>query len=92
MRLASLAVLVQTGDAPSLILHGTIDDVVPFHQAELLVDAMKRAGNEVTLIPMAGVNHGAQSPMLPGNDDPFGTRDAVVEFFTRHLGPVSPQG
>lgn len=92
VRLASPAVLVQTGDAPSLILHGTIDDVVPFHQAELLVDAMKRAGNEVTLIPMAGVNHGAQSPMLPGNDDPFGTRDAVVEFFTRHLGPVSPQG
>lgn len=90
-RLASPAALVAPGDAPSLILHGTMDDIVPFRQAELLVDAMQRAGNEVTLIAMTGVDHGAHAPMLPGNDDPFGTERTVVEFFTRHLGPASFQ-
>ena len=90
-RLASPATLVAPGDAPSLILHGTMDDIVPFRQAELLVDAMQRAGNEVTLITMTGVDHGAHAPMLSGNDDPFGTERTVVEFFTRHLGPASFQ-
>ena len=90
-RLASPAALVAPGDAPSLILHGTMDDIVPFRQAEILAAAMGRAGNEATLIAMIGVDHGAQAAMLPGNDDPFGTERAVVEFFTRHLGPVSFQ-
>ncbi|MGI8485642.1 MAG: alpha/beta hydrolase fold domain-containing protein [Thermomicrobiales bacterium] len=87
-RLASPAALVAPGDAPSLSRQGTRDDIVPFRHAEILVEAMQQAGNEVTLITMTGVDHGAQAPMLPGNDDPFGTERAVVEFFTHHLGPI----
>lgn len=88
-RLASPAALVAPGDAPSLILHGTMDEIVPFRQAELLVEAMARAGNDATLIAMTGVDHSAHGHMYPESDDPFGTRQAVVEFFTRHLGPVN---
>lgn len=87
-RLVSPAQLVQPGDAPSLILHGTVDEVVPYHQAELLRDAELAAGNEVTLLRMPDVTHAAQLHLNPEHVDPFGTKPAVIEFFTRHLGPV----
>jgi dipeptidyl aminopeptidase/acylaminoacyl peptidase len=43
-RLASPNTHVSADDPPTLILHGSIDTVVPIIQAELLVDKLKEAG------------------------------------------------
>ena len=43
-RLASPNTHVSADDPPTLILHGSIDTVVPIDQAELLVDKLKEAG------------------------------------------------
>lgn len=43
-RLASPNTHVSADDPPTLILHGSIDTVVPIAQAELLVDKLKEAG------------------------------------------------
>jgi acetyl esterase/lipase len=45
-------------DPPFLIMHGTVDDTVPFNQSELLVDALRAQGARVTWQPVAGANHG----------------------------------
>lgn len=45
-------------DPPFLVMHGTVDDTVPFNQSELLVDALRNQGVRVTWKPVAGANHG----------------------------------
>jgi acetyl esterase/lipase len=44
-------------DPPFLIMHGTVDDTVPFNQSELLVDALRAQGVRVTWEPVAGAGH-----------------------------------
>lgn len=46
---------------PFLIMHGTEDRLVPFHQSELLRDAL--AGEDVTFVPVRGAGHG-----FPGDE------------------------
>jgi acetyl esterase/lipase len=61
---------------PFLIMHGDKDPVVPFHQSQLLYDALKKAGVEVKLHTVKGAGHG------------FGGRevhDMVDAFFDKHL-------
>ena len=43
---------------PFLIVHGTSDPVVPFHQSELLFEALKQAGGNVRLHRVMGAGHG----------------------------------
>lgn len=43
---------------PFLIVHGDADPVVPFHQSELLFDALKKAGAQVNLHRVTGAGHG----------------------------------
>jgi acetyl esterase/lipase len=45
-------------DPPFLIMHGTVDDTVPFNQSELLVDALRAQGVRVTWKPVVGAGHG----------------------------------
>jgi acetyl esterase/lipase len=45
-------------DPPFLVMHGTVDDTVPFNQSELLIDALRNQGVRVTWKPVAGANHG----------------------------------
>jgi acetyl esterase/lipase len=47
---------------PVLTFHGTLDPVVPFHQAELLNDALKKAGVSSELVPIQGGMHGGWTP------------------------------
>jgi acetyl esterase/lipase len=49
---------VSADDPPFLVMHGTIDDTIPFNQSELLVDALRAAGVPVTFVPVQGVDHG----------------------------------
>jgi acetyl esterase/lipase len=48
---------VRRGGPPWLILHGTADPLVPFHQSELLLSALERAGVPATLYEMSGRVH-----------------------------------
>jgi acetyl esterase/lipase len=61
---------------PFLIIHGDQDDIVPFNQSELLYDALKQAGVEVTFVPATGAGHGFNRPEL---------EEMVVTFFNKHL-------
>ena len=44
-------------EPPMLLLHGFMDALVPHGQSELLYDALKAAGNDVTFISVAGAGH-----------------------------------
>ncbi|MEB3370895.1 alpha/beta hydrolase [Saccharopolyspora mangrovi] len=48
---------VRCGCPPWLILHGTSDPLVPYHQSELLLAALHRAGVAATLYEMSGRVH-----------------------------------
>jgi acetyl esterase/lipase len=45
-------------DPPFLIVHGEQDPLVPFHQSELMYEALKQAGRDVTFYKIAGAGHG----------------------------------
>jgi acetyl esterase/lipase len=64
-------------DPPFLIVHGDKDPLVPHNQSEILLDALKKAGVEVTLYTVKGGGHG-------GFKDPQ-VDILVAQFFERHL-------
>ena len=70
---------VSKDDPPFLIMHGDQDPLVPFNQSELLHEALKKAGVDVTFSPVKGGGHGQ-----PGWDAPE-IRPVVREFFARTL-------
>ena len=45
--------------APITIVHGPADEIVPFAATQALLDALRTAGNDVTLVETAAPNHGA---------------------------------
>ena len=47
---------------PFLIMHGDHDLEVPIRQSEILADALKKVGVEVTFVPMKGAGHGFGGP------------------------------
>jgi len=81
-RRANPITYVSKDDPPFLIMHGDKDPLVPLNQSELLADALKKAGVEVTFHVVKGAGHG------------FGGREnfeLVRNFFARHLHPASPK-
>ncbi|HOC58080.1 MAG TPA: alpha/beta hydrolase [Verrucomicrobiota bacterium] len=59
---ASPVTYVSKDAPPFLIMHGDRDRTVPFNQSELLYAALKKAGVDVTLVPMKGAGHGFGGP------------------------------
>jgi len=49
---------VSSDDAPSLIIHGDADVLVPIQQAEIIVAAFEKAGVEAKLVVREGAGHG----------------------------------
>ncbi len=49
---------ITADDPPFLVMHGTLDKINPFNQAELLVDALRAAEVPVTFRPVQGAGHG----------------------------------
>ena len=45
---------ISPDDPPTIIFHGTADRVVPFEEAELFCDAMRKAGVRCELVPYKG--------------------------------------
>jgi acetyl esterase/lipase len=69
-----------TKDAcPFLIVHGDADKTVPIKQSEQLTEALKKAGVEVTLIPIKGAGHSGPAFFT---DEMMTTYQA---FFDKHL-------
>jgi acetyl esterase/lipase len=77
---------VTPDDPPFLMMHGTLDRLIPFNQSELLVDALNAAGVRVDFRPVAGAGHGG-SPFTLSSLNP-----TVYAFLDEVLrdAPVAP--
>jgi len=78
---------VDQNAAPFLIVHGTLDRLVPFNQSQLLAAALKTAGALVTFHPVEGGGHGQYFGASGGCGlyaDPE-VESLVKAFFAAHL-------
>jgi acetyl esterase/lipase len=80
-RKASPLTYVNAGDAPTLLIQGTKDRLVPHSQAYLMIDALSKAGVPGRLDMIAGADHGWGNPELQR------TVDETYAFFEQHLKP-----
>ena len=76
---ASPITYVDTGDAPTLIFHGTKDHLVPHDQAVQMADALSAAGVSGRIELMLGMGHGWGGP------EGERTRRSSMEFFEQIL-------
>ncbi len=74
---------VSPDDPPTLIIHGDADKLVPFQQAEILIDKLQAAGVEAKLVTKPGAQHGWNK--LP--DD----MKLVADWFDEHLIKKQPE-
>jgi acetyl esterase/lipase len=70
---------ISADDPPFLVMHGTVDDLIPFNQSELLVEALRAASVPVTFTPVQGVGHGGSGWETSANYQP------VYDFFDASL-------
>jgi acetyl esterase/lipase len=68
---------VSADDAPTLIIHGDADKLVPIQQAELIVAKLKDAGVDAKLVVKPGAAHGW--PDLAQDEEQF------ADWFDAHL-------
>ncbi len=66
-------------DPPFLLMHGTVDDSVPFAQSELLYRALQARGLRSTFVPILGAGHGG------GDFNSQATLDTINSFFDTNL-------
>jgi len=86
-RSASPITYVNSEAPPFLIMHGSIDAMVPVGQSESLRDALQKAGVEVSFSLTPNKGHGYGSLASPANFTMVG------EFFDKHLKVTrSPEG
>ncbi|MGD9720366.1 MAG: prolyl oligopeptidase family serine peptidase [Pirellulales bacterium] len=69
---------VNSGDAPTLILHGDADELVPLQQSEIIIARLKEAGVPCELIVKQGAGHGVWPSM-------FDDLKTIVGWFDTHL-------
>jgi len=73
---ASPVTYVSGDDPPFLIVHGTEDHTVPLRQAEILREALTKAGVSATFMKIEGGGHGIGGPEV---------MQRVTEFLDKHL-------
>ncbi len=71
---------VSADDAPTLILHGNRDELVPLQQSETFVEKLKGAGVEAKLLLKEGAGHGW--PAMVKDMEVF------ADWFDAHLKPA----
>ena len=76
---ASPVTYVGKDAAPTLIMHGDKDNLVPIGQSEELAAALKKAGAEVVFQVVKGNGHGGPDFLNPEN------RKLILDFFDKHL-------
>jgi acetyl esterase/lipase len=88
---ASPVTWITADDPPLLMVHGDQDQTVPFQQSQIMYDAYKAAGLDVTLIKAAGAGHGFvnQPGKPPISPSPQEIEQAVYDFFLKHLGKIT---
>lgn len=64
-------------DPPSLIVHGTADDLVNVRQAQMLYDKLKEVGASTELLLVEGAGHGIRDKAA---------YEKIAAFFDQHLG------
>jgi hypothetical protein len=72
---------VTPDDAPTLLLHGDQDTLVPDSHSRTMHQALKDKGVATELIIVPGAGHGF------GGDDRDRARQALVAWFDKHLSP-----
>ncbi len=87
MRLASPITHVSADAPPFSIVHGTLDETVPFDQGERLYQALKTAGTYVTFLPIQNAYHNLRAnPALPWSDEPWLELSwQALAFFQQYL-------
>lgn len=87
-RLASPATHVSEDDPPLLLIHGDLDELVPFFLPEVMYYLYNTLGGEVTLIKVIGGTHflmaADQPPTSPSREDIMAIQ---LVFFVEHLVP-----
>lgn len=74
---------VSAESAPTLIIHGDADKLVPFQQAEVMVEKLKKNGVSAELVVKKGANHG-----WTGMDKDMGT---ILDWFDKQLKKSNTQ-
>jgi acetyl esterase/lipase len=75
---------VSSDDAPTLLIHGDKDELVPISHSERFLDAMKQANATCELLVMPGAAHG-----FPGEQGQQ-AESALLDWFDTHLKPTAP--
>ena len=72
---------------PFLVVHGSEDEIVPYEQAEFLVDRLHAHRADVTLRTILGGHHNMlPDPDMPWSDTPWTDLGyEALAFFTNHL-------
>jgi dipeptidyl aminopeptidase/acylaminoacyl peptidase len=78
----SPALFVTADDAPTLIVHGDADPLVPLQQSQLIVDKFKEAGVPAKLVVKPGAGHGWLTMIADIND--------FADWFDTYLQPARP--
>ena len=73
---------VDARSAPTLLLHGTADDIVPIDQSRRLLRALREAGVEARLVELEGAGHALATPAHVRT-----YLDELLAFLRRHLKP-----
>jgi acetyl esterase/lipase len=68
--------------APTLIIHGTADEIVPIDQSRRLRTALRKAGAEVELLELEGEDH-----IILGREARARMFLEIMAFLRRHLRP-----
>jgi acetyl esterase/lipase len=91
-RLASPRHHASTGDPPMLVVHGTLDDLVPVSQGRMLVETSLDRGAEASLLELPHDDHSLASVFGQTFDDPNApttpAMEEIIDFFERTLGPA----
>ena len=73
---------VSKGDAPTLILHGDADRLVPLQQSQIIIERFEEEGIACELIVKEGEGHGVWPSI-------FDDLKTVVDWFDKHLAASS---
>jgi acetyl esterase/lipase len=80
---ASPIYYVSPDDAPTFIIHGDQDSIVPFEQSVRFAEALRKVGVEVQLVAIKGMDHGPTTSEQ--RDELMKAVGQALEFFDKHL-------
>ena len=76
---------VTADDAPMLLFHGDLDDIVPIQQSELMEATLKKAGVEVRFVRVPGGKHGGNFQFPAGDPKAPDEIGDAIAWFDSHL-------